>query len=55
MRARRDNCFATSLVLGSDGDYGRADPVLTIGGGQMTCLDDADFGYLGKPHQHRVL
>ena len=40
MRARPDKCFATSLVLGSDGRYGRTDPALTIGGGRMTYLDD---------------
>ena len=49
MRARPDKCFATSLMLGSDGRYGRTDPALTIGGGRMTYLDDADFRYLGKP------
>ena len=49
MRARPDKCFATSVVLGSDGRYGRTDPALTIGGGRMTYLDDADFRYLGKP------
>ena len=41
--------FATSLVLGNDGHYGRTGPALTIGGGRMTYLDDADFRYLGKP------
>ena len=55
MRARPDKCFATSVVLGSDGCYGRTDPALTIGGGQMTYLDDADFRYLGKPIKTRVL
>ena len=49
MRAKPDKCFATSVVLGSDGRYGRTDPALTIGGGRMTYLDDADFRYLGKP------
>ena len=49
MRARPDKCFATSVVLGSDGRYGRTDPALTIAGGRMTYLDDADFRYLGKP------
>ena len=49
MRARPDKCFATSVVLGSDGRYGRTDPALTIGGGRMTYLDDADFRYRGKP------
>ena len=36
-------------ALGSDGRYGRTDQALTIGGGRMTYLDDADFRYLGKP------
>ena len=48
MGARPDKCFATSLVLGSDGRYGWTDPAFTIWGGRMTCLDDADFRYLGK-------
>ena len=36
MRAWLDKCFATSLVLGSDGRYGRTDRACTIGGGRMT-------------------